>query len=123
MTEELSPAGENQRIKDVPRNLKPYFLGLLIKGERWNDTEGEQASELMQLQLAFLRSQMESQRYLVAGPVLDEGRLAGVMIIDARTADEARTLASMDPAVKAGRLVVEIYPTFLPALDNVHAEY
>lgn len=123
MTEELSAAGENPRIKDVPRNLKPYFLGFLIKGERWNDTEGEQASELMHLQLAFLRSQMESQRYLVAGPVLDEGRLAGVMIIDARTVEEARTLASMDPAVKAGRLAVEIYPTFLPALDNVHAEY
>ncbi len=78
------PHGDNRRIKDVPRNLKPYFLGLLIKGERWNDTEGEQAAELMQLQLAFLRSQMESQRYLVAGPVLDEGRLAGVMIIDAK---------------------------------------
>jgi uncharacterized protein YciI len=123
MTEELSPAGESQRIKDVPRNLKPYFLGFLIKGERWNDTEGEQAAELMLLQLAFLRAQMESQRYLVAGPVLDEGRFAGVMIIDARTADEARTLASMDPAVKACRLAVEIYPTFLPALDNVHAEY
>jgi hypothetical protein len=46
-----------------------------------------------------------------------------MMIIDARTADEARILASMDPAVKAGRLTVEIYPTFLPALDGVHAEY
>lgn len=123
MTEELSATGENQRIKDVPRNLKPYFLGFLIKGERWNDTEGEQAEELMHLQLAFLRAQMEAQRYLVAGPVLDEGRIAGMMIIDARTADEARTLASMDPAVKAGRLAVEIYPTFLPALDNVKAEY
>ena len=39
MTEELSAAGENQRIKDVPRNLKPYFLGFLIKGEQWNDNE------------------------------------------------------------------------------------
>jgi uncharacterized protein len=124
MTEEISADGENQRIiKDVPRNLKQYFLGFLVKGERWNDTEGEQAEELMHLQLAFLRAQMESQRYLVAGPVLDEGRLAGMMIIDARTAEEARTLASMDPAVKAGRLAVEIYPTFLPALDNVQAEY
>jgi len=123
MTEELSPTDENQRIKDVPRNLKPYFLGFLIKGERWNDTEGDQAAELMHEQLAFLRSQMESQRYLLAGPVLDEGRLAGMMIIDARSADEARALASMDPAVKAGRLTVEIYQTFLPALDLVHAEY
>ena len=94
-----------------------------MKGERWNDASDEQAAELMPKQLAFLREQMESQRYLVAGPVLDEGRLAGVMIIDAETAEDARALANMDPAVKAGRLAVEIYPTFLPSLDAVHAEY
>ena len=123
MPEELSQSDEVTRIKDVPRNLKQYFLGLLVKGERWNDTEGEQAAKLMQLQLAFLREQMESQRYLVAGPVLDEGRLAGVMIIDAKTAEDARALASLDPAVKAGRLAVEVYPTFLPSLDSVRAEY
>lgn len=123
MPEELSQSDEVTRIKDVPRNLKQYFLGLLVKGERWNDPEGEQAAELMPLQLAFLREQLESQRYLVAGPVLDEGRLAGVMIIDAKTAEDARALASLDPAVKAGRLAVEVYPTFLPSLDNVRAEY
>lgn len=123
MPEEVSQQDETPRMTDVPRNLKQYFLGFLVKGERWNDTEGEQATELMQLQLAFLRQQMEAQRYLVAGPVLDAGRLAGVMIIDAQTAEDARALASMDPAVKAGRLAVEIYPTFLPAMDAVHAEY
>jgi uncharacterized protein len=123
MPEEVLPTDQTPRLKDVPSNLKQYFLGLLIKGERWNDTEGTQAAELVPLQLAFLREQMESQRYLAAGPVLDEGRLAGMMIIDAKTAEDARALASMDPAVKAGRLTVEVYPTFLPALDNVHAEY
>ncbi|HVJ07097.1 MAG TPA: YciI family protein [Acidisarcina sp.] len=123
MPEELSQADEIPRIKDVPRNLKQYFLGLLVKGERWNDTQGEQAAELMPQHLAFLRQQLEAQRYLVAGPVLDEGRLAGMMIIDAKTAQDALALASLDPAVKAGRLAVEIYPTFLPALDSVHAEY
>jgi uncharacterized protein YciI len=123
MPEEVSQQDETPRMKDVPRNLKQYFLGFLVKGERWNDTEGAQAAELMPLQLAFLRQQMESGRYLVAGPVLDEGRLAGMMIIDAKTAEDAAALASMDPAVKAGRLAVEVYPTFLPALDNIHAEY
>jgi uncharacterized protein len=123
MPEELSQQDESPRMKDVPRNLKQYFLGFLVKGEHWNDIEGEQAAELMPLHLAFLREQMEAQRYLVAGPVLDEGRLAGVMIIDAKDAADARALATMDPAVKAGRLAVEIYPTFLPSLDNVRAEY
>ena len=123
MPEELSQQDESPRMKNVPRNLKQYFLGFLVKGEHWNDTDGEQAAELMPLHLAFLRKQMEAQRYLIAGPVLDEGRLAGILIIDAKDASDARALASMDPAVKAGRLAVEIYPTFLPSLDNVRAEY
>lgn len=123
MPEEVSQQDQSSPMKDVPRNLKQYFLGFLVKGEHWNDTEGEQAAELMPLHLAFLREQMEAQRYLVAGPVLDEGRLAGVLIIDAKDAADARALATMDPAVKAGRLAVEIYPTFLPSLDNVRAEY
>lgn len=114
---------EISRMKDVPRNLKPYFLGFLVKGERWNDTEGAQAAELMPLHLAFLRQQMESRRYLAAGPVLGEGRMAGLLIVEAENAEAARELVSQDPAVQAGRLAVEIYSTFLPALDGVHAEY
>ncbi len=114
---------EAPRMKDVPRNLKTYFLGFLVKGERWDDTEGAEAEQLMPLQLAFLRSQMESRRYIVAGPVVDGGAIAGVMIIQAASAQEAASIASQDPAVQAKRLAVEIHPAFLPSLDAVQVEY
>lgn len=114
---------EAPRMKDVPRNLKTYFLGFLVKGERWDDTEGSEAEELMPLQLAFLRAQMESRRYVVAGPVLDGGRIAGVMIIQAASAQEASSIANQDPAVKAKRLAVEIHPAFLPSLDGIQVQY
>lgn len=114
---------EAPRMKDVPRNLKTYFLGFLVKGERWDDTEGAEAEELMPLHLAFLRNQMENRRYVVAGPVTDGGRIAGVLIIQASSAQEAALIASQDPAVQARRLAVEIHPAFLPSMDAVRVEY
>ena len=114
---------DTPRMQDVPRNLKTYFLGFLVKGERWDDTEGAEAAELMPKHLAFLRAQMENRRYVVAGPVLEEGRMAGVVIIQAKTPQEAADIASQDPAVQAKRLAVEIHPVFLPSLDAVRVEY
>jgi uncharacterized protein YciI len=110
------------RLKDVPRNLKGYFLCLLKKGEKWNETEG--SAELMPQHLAFLRQQMESRRFVVTGPVLGEGDdLVGVSVIEAASAQEALELANEDPAVKAGRLRMEIRLVYLPSLDGVRVEF
>lgn len=109
------------RMKDVPRNLKPYYLCLLVKGERWNEIEG--GSDLMPLHLAFLRRHLEARRFLVSGPVVGDDRIVGITIIEAANAEEAATLASDDPAVKAGRISIEVHPSFLPSLDAVRVEY
>lgn len=110
------------RLKDVPRNLKGYFLCLLKKGEKWNETEG--SAELMPQHLAFLRAQMETRRFLVTGPVLgDNDDLVGISLIEAVSAEEALQLANEDPAAKAGRLRMEIRPVYLPSLDGVRVEF
>lgn len=110
------------RMKDVPRNLKGYFLCLLRKGPKWNETSD--SPELMLEHLAFLREQMESRRFLVAGPVVDNADdLVGVSIISAENAAEAQALANLDPGAVAGRLQMEIRPVFLPSLDGVRVEY
>lgn len=109
-------------MPDVPRNLKGYFLCLLKKGERWNETEG--STELMPQHLAFLRRQMEARKFLVAGPVLGKGDdLVGISVIEAASAQEALELANDDPGVKAGRLRIEIRPVYLPSLDGVRVEF
>ncbi len=45
MTEERNP--KETGMRDVPKNLKPYFLGLLRRGPRWNEIEGAEAAELL----------------------------------------------------------------------------
>jgi uncharacterized protein YciI len=110
-------------MRDVPKNLKPYFLGLLRRGPRWNETEGAEAAELLPRHLAYMREQSEAGRYRLAGPVLDESDFAGVLLISAETLEAAKALAENDPGVRAGRLAVEVHPVLLPALDGVRAVY
>ena len=110
------------RMTDVPRNLKGYFLCLLRKGPRWNETSD--SPELMLQHLAYLRAQLEARRFLVAGPVVDNADdLVGISIIAASSAGEAQELANLDPGAVAGRLRMEVRPVFLPLLDGVRVEY
>ena len=110
-------------MRDVPKNLKPYFLGLLRRGPRWNETSGPEATELIERQLAYLREQSEAGRYVAAGPVMDESEFAAVLLISADSYEAALRLAENDPGVQAGRLVAEVHPVLLPALDAVRVEY
>jgi uncharacterized protein YciI len=114
---------ETRRPKNIPRNLKPYYLCFLVKGEQWNET-GEAGEELMHAQLAYLREQIEWRRYKVAGPVTDAGsEIVGFSVIEAESAEAALALAQRDPAVVAGRVAVRILPAVLPALDSLKVEF
>ena len=124
MPQETAPAPgrASQDIpRDIPRNLKPYFLCFLIKAEHWNSPEGAEA--LLPAQLAFLREQIEWHRYKLAGPVTDGGDIVGFSILEAPSLEAALALAQSDPAVEAGRVTVRLLPTILPALDTLRVEF
>jgi uncharacterized protein YciI len=110
-------------MKDVPRDIQPYCIGLLRKGKRWNDTQGAEAADLIGRHLAFLREQVEAGRYVVAGPILEDESLTGMIIIAAKTVQEATAIAAEDPAVKTGRLAVEVYAAFLPSFQGFKVRF
>ncbi len=114
------PAQDPQR-PDVPRNLRPYFLCLLKRGERWNITEGHE--DLMPRYLAWLRRETEARRIIFAGPMTDGGEIIAVAVIEAQTAQEAKALVDENPGVKSGHFVAELHPCYLPALDAVQVQY
>jgi len=122
MTEETSPR-EKPRRKDIPRDVQPYFVALLFKGDRWNDTLGDDVADLVPRQLAFIREQVEAGRYMLAGPITDDGPLVGLSIIAAKSAAEALTIAAADPGVQAGRLKVEVHSAYLPSLKDLKISY
>jgi uncharacterized protein len=122
MTEEAHAKEKPQR-KDIPRDVEPYFIAFLFRGERWNDTLGEDVADLVPRQLAFIREQVEAGRYLLAGPITGDGPLVGMSIIAATTAADALAIAGADPGVRAGRLRVEVHPAFFPSLKQLKINY
>jgi uncharacterized protein len=82
----------------------------------------EEADALQDAHLAF-RADLRDQGYLVAGgPVLgqDDERLRGIAMMSVDLAT-ARELCRADPAVRAGRLAVQVMTWMVPA-GNVHFE-
>jgi uncharacterized protein YciI len=112
------PQGPN-----IPTNLKPYFLGLVVHGANWTPSDTPEGKLLMPAHLAFVREQIESHKFLFAGPLLDSGNIVGFAVIAASSAEEATTIASGDPEIKAGRLAIEVHPTLLPDLSKVQVEF
>jgi uncharacterized protein YciI len=51
-------------------------------------------------------------KLVVAGPFMDEGELRGIYVFNVKTVEEARALTSTDPAIKAGRLSMELHPWY-----------
>jgi uncharacterized protein YciI len=101
--------------------MRPYFLCLLVKGENW--TPAQFADPAMQEHLAYIREQVEAGKFVVVGPVLDEGRIAGMAIVNAGSIEEARKIVNGDKMVQGGRVTAEIHPVMLADLSALHTEY
>jgi hypothetical protein len=99
-----------------------HTLVLLVRPPDAPELSEQEADELQDAHLAF-RADLRDQGHLLAGgPLLgqDDERLRGVsvMAVDPAT---ARELCSADPAVRAGRLAVQVMTWMVPA-GNIRFE-
>jgi ketosteroid isomerase-like protein/uncharacterized protein YciI len=63
--------------------------------------------------MANIRALWDAKKLILAGPVEEGGDLRGLFVLQAGSVAEAQALTAGDPAVKAGRLAVEIVPWWL----------
>jgi uncharacterized protein YciI len=78
---------------------------------------------LMARHLAYNRVQAKARRYLVFGPLLDQGDVLAVAVIAAAPVEEAKRIVDQDPAILAGRFLIELHAAWLPSLDGVQVRY
>lgn len=97
-----------------PFEMDDYQMGLLKRGPRWTAEKSEEVNRIQSEHLAHLTSMAEAGKLVGAGPMLDGGELAGILIFRGVSTEEAKQLAEADPAVKSGRLIVEIHPWWGP---------
>jgi uncharacterized protein YciI len=95
--------------KKAPEDLKTYYLVFLKKGPN-RSQDSVTAAEIQKGHLAHMDKMHAEGKLDIAGPLLDGGEIRGIVILNVRTAEEAKAITEMDPAVKAGRLIAEIHP-------------
>lgn len=105
----LAPALFAADAPKPPFEMTTYTLGLLVKGPKWTAEETPELQKLQEGHLAHINDMARSGALLAAGPLTDNGTIRGIFVFKV-SVDEARALAEKDPAVKAGRLALELHP-------------
>ncbi|WP_207433627.1 YciI family protein [Sabulibacter ruber] len=92
-------------------DMKTYYMAFLKKGpNRGHDSLT--AAKIQEAHMAHINKMAAEGKLTLAGPFLDDGDLRGIFIFNVRTMEEAKALTEADPAVKAGRLVMELHPWY-----------
>ncbi len=98
----------------TPLKMTTAYLGLLTRGAKWTPEKTPATEELQKAHLANINRLAETKKLVVAGPFGDNGTLRGIFVFKVASLDEAKELAETDPAVKAGRLAIEMHPWLVP---------
>jgi uncharacterized protein len=106
------PAAQAETAKAAPAlppGMKQYWFVMLKKGPK-RDHPAEEAQRLQAGHMANMQTYAERGILQIAGPMLDDGDLRGIFILDAPDRAGAEAMCNDDPAVQAGRLLCEIHP-------------
>jgi uncharacterized protein len=90
--------------------LVQFHMTLLKKTPKWNQTPDQERGPILKQHLNNILALMEANKLVIAGPLADDGDVAGIMTLRTASPEEANSLVSSDPAVKAGLLTYEIHP-------------
>ncbi len=91
--------------------MRQYVLAFLKAGPN-RDQDSLTAAKLQQAHMANIRRLSDLGKLTLAGPFMDGGELRGIYIFDVETVEEAKKLTETDPAIKAGRLIMELHPWY-----------
>ena len=113
---ELHPwwAEEVMKKTSTPDKLMTAYLAFLVRGPKWTPEQTPETEAIQKAHLANIGRLAELKKLVVAGPFGDNGTLRGIFVFRVASLDEARALAETDPAVKAGRLALQIHPWIVP---------
>lgn len=108
-----TPADSIQK-KSTPPNIpmRTYYMVFLKKGPNWTPEKTEESTKIQAGHMAHIQKMADSGKLLLAGPFMDNQEIRGIFVFKVDTIEEAKSLTDEDPAVKAGRLIMEIHPWY-----------
>lgn len=99
------------QFKADEHGMKQYVLALLKKGPNRNQ-DSATAAQLQKGHMDNINRMANIGKLVLAGPFMDDGDLRGIYLFDVSTIEEAQKLTESDPAIQAGRLVMELHPWY-----------
>jgi uncharacterized protein len=88
--------------------MKKYVMAFLKAGPNRNQ-DSVTAAGLQAAHMANIERMAKAGDLVVAGPFLDKGEIRGIYIFNVESIEKAKELTETDPAIKAGRLVMELH--------------
>ena len=111
------------RLNADDYGMKKYVMAFLKRGPNRNQ-DSVTAANLQRAHLQNINRMAEEGKLVVAGPFLEDGEFRGIYVFNVETIEEAEALTQTDPAVKAGRLVMELHPWYgsaaLQEITSIH---
>ena len=99
---------------EAPAGMITYYMGIILKGPSWSPEETPERAAIQEAHMENIRRLGKEGKLVLAGPFIDDGTIRGIFVFKCASLEEAQALTDSDPAVKAGRLEVEIHPWMVP---------
>ena len=112
-----------KKVQADAYGMRQYVMAFLKEGPNRNQDSIE-ASKIQAAHMANISRMAEEGKLVVAGPFMDDQEIKGIYIFAVNTLEEAENLTNTDPAVQAGRLIMELHPWYSSAalmeVNNIH---
>lgn len=100
-----------KRLKADAIGMRKYVMAFLKRGPN-RSQDSVTAANLQRAHMENIGRMAKEGKLVLAGPFLDDGELRGIYVFNVETIEEAKALTETDPAIKAGRLVMELHPWY-----------
>jgi uncharacterized protein len=90
--------------------LVQFQMAILKKGPKWATTKEAERNAILKEHVVNVMSLLNTGKAVIAGPFADDTDLAGIFVLRAASADEAKTWVNADPAVKTELMISEVHP-------------
>ncbi len=112
-----------QKLGADEYGMRQYVVAFLKAGPNRDQNEAE-AITLQKAHRANINRLADEGKLALAGPFMDDGEFRGIFIFNVKTVEEAQKITATDPAIQAGRLLMELHPWYgsaaLMQVNEVH---
>jgi len=97
-------------LPEAPHTPEQFVMGFLMRGTNRVQLPAEESQKIQAGHLGYMEGLYKEGKLPIAGPFGENSDWRGLVIYRVKTVVEAKELAAGDPAVKAGRLVIDARP-------------